>query len=70
MNESPLSEQNHFKKDDTSIDKSPSNQGAWHDHCPSPGEVQSRFQEISEEVQSNQGQVSISVTWGIEHQSR
>ena len=28
MNEIPLSEQNHFKKDDTSIDKSPINKGA------------------------------------------
>ena len=35
-----------------------------------PGAVQSRFQEISEEGQSNQGQVSISVTWGIERQPR
>ena len=33
-----------------------------------PGAVQSRFQEISEEVQSNQGQVSISVTWGMGHE--
>ena len=34
------------------------------------GEVKSRFQEIFQEVQSNQGQVSISITWGIERQSQ
>ena len=33
-----------------------------------PGEVQSRFQEISQEVQNNQGKASISVTWGIKRQ--
>ena len=35
-----------------------------------PGAVQSRFPEISQELQSNQGQVSISITWGIERQSQ
>ena len=33
-----------------------------------PGAVQSRFQETSQEVQSNQGKASISVTWGIKRQ--
>ena len=54
MNENPLSEQNHFKKDDTS------NQGAWHDHCPSPGAV-------SPKVPNNQGNISIQIPWGIMH---
>ena len=35
-----------------------------------PGAVQSGFQEISQEVQNNQGQVSISITWGIERKSQ
>ena len=81
MNESPLSEQNHFKKDDTSINKSPINKRAWHVAIQltwgSPVKVQQIFQSSVNLGQSSQDfkeslnpqssliQDSFIITWGI-----
>ena len=40
-----LFEQHRSSHDECLMNKSTSNQGAWHDYCPSSGEIQSRFGE-------------------------
>ena len=50
MNESPLSEQSHFKKDDASIDKSTINKGAWHVTIQHAWGSQVKIQAISQDA--------------------
>ena len=59
-----LFEQHRSSHDECLMNKSTSNQGAWHDHCPSSGAVKSRFEE-SLKRPTSLGQISIWITWGI-----
>ena len=59
-----LFEQYRSLHDECLMNRSTSNQGAWHDYCPSSGAVQSRFGE-SLKRPTSLGQISTWVTWGI-----
>ena len=62
-----LFEQHRNSHDECLMNRSTSNQGARHDHCPSSGAVKSRFKE-SLKMPNSQGQISAWVTWAIGHE--